>query len=158
MVLVICALPRWRYDAQSGRRGRRHRASNALSPASDGASRYHDVLRRSLYRASLGYVSVASCPVEDLAGIAATVPYDGKMPTSSDRLLRHTDNPPAQKISFRSLRSPSTLPSPNRSPIVLVLELVLVLGFFSPLGTHPISASKKTKVPVKVSPKKKDFS
>jgi hypothetical protein len=29
----ICALPRWRYDAQSGRRGRRHRSGNALSSA-----------------------------------------------------------------------------------------------------------------------------
>ena len=39
---VICGLPRWRYDAKSGRMGRRHRSANALSPASDGASPYHD--------------------------------------------------------------------------------------------------------------------
>jgi hypothetical protein len=36
-----------------------------------------------------------------------------------------------KNIYFRSLRSPSTLPAPSRSPIVL--ELVLVLGFFSSL-------------------------
>jgi hypothetical protein len=36
------------------------------------------------------------------------------------------------------LRSPSTLPAPSRSPIVLVLELVLVLAFFSPSRSHTI--------------------
>ena len=33
-----------------------------------------------------------------------------------------------------SALSPSTLPTPNRSPIVLVLELVLVLGFLIVAG------------------------
>jgi hypothetical protein len=47
-----------------------------------------------------------------------------RMPTSSDRLLDR-DNSPGSKNIFCSLRSPSTLPAPTRSPIVIVLELVL---------------------------------
>jgi hypothetical protein len=61
------------------------------------------------------------------------------MATSSDRLLRHANNSPSQKYIPLSALALDPSPTPPRSPIVL--ELVLVLGFFSPLRTHPIPAS-----------------
>jgi hypothetical protein len=49
-------------------------------------------------------------------------------PTHGSPHCSDTDNSPAQNKTYAALcESPSTLPAPTRSPIVLVLELVLVL-------------------------------
>jgi hypothetical protein len=45
-------------------------------------------------------------------------------------------------MSMNPALSPSTLPTPNRSPIVLVLELVLVLGLFF-TGKSDVSCGNK---------------
>jgi hypothetical protein len=58
--------------------------------------------------------------------------------------------PGSNKSIFRSLRSPSTLRAPSRSPIVL--ELVLVLAFFSPLRPT-LFPHQKSLLPVEKRPR-----
>src|ERR1700719_1742422 len=102
--------------------GRRDRAGNAVSPASDGASPHHDLPpRRTQGRPDN---AIPSGKIEDgteyedefeyeydWGTIARFEPLLGRaMPTFSDRLLRHGQIPGSKK---RSLRSPSTLLAPS---------------------------------------------
>ena len=117
--------------------GQPDKRGHALFPASDGASLSTTMRppRRTQGRPDkaipLGKIKDGTEYEDefeyDWGTIARFEPLLGRaMPTFSGRLLREGPFPPAQK---RSLRSPSTLLAPSRSPIVL--ELVLVLGFFS---------------------------